>query len=96
MSVIGAAVQQPGEVLDYDIDYTEFFDGEADVIASVTETVTPAGTLNANALVADDHTVKVWLQGGADGEEYLVTIRATTGAGRVKENEIRVRIRESD
>ena len=94
MSVLGAAVQQPNEVLDYDIDYTEFFDGEADVIASVATVVEPSGTLNANGSVASDTVVKLWLQGGADGDEYFVTIRTTTSAGRVKEDELRVRIRE--
>jgi hypothetical protein len=97
MSVLGAAVQQPFEVLDYDIDYTDFFDGENDVISAVTEIVTgPDATLDAQANVANGNTVKVWIQGGTDGAEYLVTIRATTAAGRIKEDEIRVRIREKD
>lgn len=101
MSIVGVAIQQPSEILDYDIDYEEFFlddDGNpnGDFVTLAEASFSPAGTLNVNpVVVSGGQLVKVWIQGGLDKEEYVVTILATTDAGRKKESEIRVRIKES-
>jgi hypothetical protein len=85
--------KRPDDRLDYDVDFTKWLTG-GDTIVSVSVSIS-AGTGVTN----DDQTftgqvVKVWLLGGADGDDALVTVEATTMQGRVKEVSFRLKIRE--
>ncbi len=96
MSVIGGALQQPDENLDYDIDYTEFLN-EGDTLASVTAEVTPItdDPLQANAaLVTGTNRVKVWVYGGLSDHTYKVEVTTDTAGGRRKQDEFEVYIEE--
>jgi hypothetical protein len=75
--------KQPAEVLDYDVDFSDWLD--ADTISSVVATA--ATGLNVASSIFSNTTkiVKVWLNGGTTGNTYKVTVRVTTGVGRVKE-----------
>lgn len=84
--------KRPEDRLDYDVDFTRWL-APGDVIASVVVSISTGG------VVIDDHTftdtsVKVWLNGGIDGETVRVTVEATTAQGREKEICFRVRVRE--
>lgn len=97
--------KQPGERLAYDIDLTDWFQALTDVdeLDSATLDVVSASdgapenmlaTLNASFLGTPPTIVKVWAEGGLDGVDYQLTVRATTTQGRVKEIDFRVRVRE--
>lgn len=90
--LLGTVKKQPVEVLDYDFDYTEFLDG-IDTLDSATTAVSPTGGLTVTGSIVGDR-VKVWASGGTDGSTYVVTVTATTVDGRVKQDELRVRIKE--
>ena len=96
--ILGVIVQQPTEFLDYDLEFNEWFEGVDDnVVSSVTnvvQTTGTGGTLSANPLKAADDIMKIWISGGADGEVYTVEVTTTTAAGRIKQDELEVQIRE--
>lgn len=95
MAIVGTVRQQPRDVQDYDIDFSEWFPID-DTITSAEVSVTPAMPVPPSYSIAPDgRRVKVWIyEGGASGTTYQVTVAAITSDGRVKEVELRVRIRE--
>jgi hypothetical protein len=92
--IIGTVIKQPREREDYDIDCRSAFNNDGnDFVVSASTIITPDdGQLAATPVVADGNTVKVWLQGGTVNAEYTVEVLVTTDAGRVKEDEILVKI----
>ncbi len=87
--LIGTYVQQPADTLDYDIPYTLADD---DALDSVAHASSPAG-LTVSSLVVGD-SVKLWVSDGVAGTTYKVEVTATTTGGRVKQDEIRIKIKE--
>lgn len=89
---LATITQQPRDVRDYDIDFGEWFPQD-DTVMTATVTVEPAGL---TATYAVQHPrVKVWLQDGANGATYKVTVVAYTNDGRAKEVELKVRIKDT-
>lgn len=87
--LIGTYTQQPADRLDYDIPCTL---ASGDSIASVAAVVTPSPGLTVTA-VNDSPNVKLWVESGTLGT-YKVDVTITTGLGRVKQVEVRFRIKE--
>jgi hypothetical protein len=88
--------KQPNDVLDYDVDFSDFFPSD-DTITTATAEVTeidPDTDLVVDSVSIDGLTVKVWLSAGITGTTYKVTTTASTSGGRVKEQEFRIRSRE--
>ena len=90
--ILGTFSKQPVEVLDYDIDCTDWLVSD-DLLASATAVVDTAGLTVDSVLVASPR-IKVWLSGGTNGATYKVTVTITTDDGRVKQVEFRVRVRD--
>jgi|SRR5690606_28690108 len=98
--------KQPRDVLDFDVDMSNWFAGLDDDIQSVTVTVRSdmedpptldAGPLPHPAviLLGDPPTrFKVWLGGGTDRTDYIVSCLVATEADRQKEIEFKVRVRD--
>lgn len=99
--------KQPSEILDYDVDMTEWFKGhEGDEIASVTYEVesltedTPA--LEIGPAPHDDIFLigtspvrfKIWIGGGTNYTDYKITLRVLTQQHRRKEVELRIKVRD--
>ncbi len=85
--ILGAAIQQPRETLDYDFDYRDWFADTIDSIMEFRATCEPAG-LDLVAIRISETLGKVWITGGEDGQTYLITVTAITTEGRIKEDEI--------
>lgn len=100
--LLGKFVKQPAETLDYDIDFSEFLSdgdtlvttGDPAVPAPLDVVVTPSGLLLGPTLVLGQAVIKQWVYGGTDGQKYKITITATSNAGRVKQVEFIVRVKE--
>jgi hypothetical protein len=103
------ATKQPREVLDYDVDFSEWFAATPgdDIELVVVEIEGGSGAADDLATVstrpafafgvpelAPPQYVKVWLEGGVDGVTYKVTVRITTEGGRVKEYDFNIRVKE--
>jgi hypothetical protein len=92
MAVLGRFVKQPSEVLDYDVDFSDWFEVRTDTPSShavVAETgITVVGSSRTG------NVVKVVLSGGTAGTKYKITVRLTTNTFLVKEAEFVVAIKE--
>lgn len=94
MAVIATFEKQPVDVLDYDIDYASWLP-DNDVISSVQTTVLPIGLEIDTAIVINSGTrIKLWVSGGEAGETYKVEVTVTTSLNRVKQDEVRFRVKE--
>ena len=90
-AILGRYVKQPDEVLDYDVDYTDWFSNRTDTPTSH-DVVAAAGiTLVTSARTGK--VVKSVLSGGVDGEQYKITTRLTTSTGMVKEADFIVKVK---
>ena len=93
MAIIGAFTQQPGDMLDYDIDYTKWLVANDEVIGA-TATVSPSGLNLISVSEGVPDIVKIWVSGGTSGVRYKVTVTTTTKGGRVKEDEFLLTVKE--
>lgn len=84
--------KDPGDELDYSLDFTALLEPEGDDILAVTWTV-PTGLSKTNetntSLIAT-----VWLAGGAAGTSYTVTCSVLTVQGRTIERSAIMPLRE--
>lgn len=91
-AVLGKFVKQPAEILDYDVDFTDWFSGRTDTPASfvvIAETgITVVGSSRTG------NVVKTILSGGTSGTKYKITVRLTTSASLVKEADFLVAVKE--
>jgi len=89
MAVLATYTQQPADRLDYDIPCDL---ATGDSIASVTDTVTPSG-LTVTSL-NDNPNVKLWVESGTSGVTYKVEVTITTTLGRIKQVELKFKIKD--
>lgn len=90
-AILGRYVKQPDEILDYDVDYTDWFSNRTDTPTSHAVVAETGITLVSSALTGK--VVKTILSGGIDGEQYKITTRLTTSSGMVKEADFMVRVK---
>lgn len=95
MSVVGTVRQQPADVQDYDIDFSEWFPVDDQIVSAGISVTPPMPLPPSYAISPSGQVIKVWVyEGGTSGTTYQVSLKATTNDGRVKEVELRVRIKE--
>jgi len=93
MAILARFTKQPSEVLDYDVDYTEWFGPRTDSPEAHEVVVDPGITYKSSSLVGN--IVQVTLSGGADQTDYKITVRLTTTNGLVREADFVVQVRET-
>lgn len=101
--ILGKFKKQPVEVLDYDVDFSEYL-SDGDTLLSTGNPAIPDPyniTVDKPELVVEsafvinnDKTIKVWVTGGVNGVKYKITITATTNAGRVKQVEFVIQVKD--
>lgn len=98
MAVLGTFTKQPGETLDFDIDYVDVLAGRVDTIASQSASVSPAGlTIVSTVRNTGNTVVKVTVSGGTASGNYKVTVLATSNAATplIYEDEVNVLVEET-
>lgn len=90
MAVIDTYTQQPADRLDYDIPYVLT---SPDTLNTVQVTVAPVG-LTVDAGIIGTDKVKLWVEGGTAGIRYKIDITVTTTLGRIKQDELYIRVKE--
>lgn len=90
--ILGNFTKQPIDVLDYDIDYSQWLT-TGDNVESIDVTVEPSGLTVDNTFV-NDPRVKIYLSGGTNGSTYKITVTMTTADGRVKQDEFKLKVKE--
>lgn len=93
MAIIGAFTKQPGDTLDYDIDYTQWLVA-GDEVTSAVAAAAPSGLTLVSVSEGVPDVVKVWVSGGTSGVRYKVTVITSTKGGRVKEDEFLLTVKE--
>jgi len=92
MSVLGKHKKQPGETLDYDVSYTDFFSTRTDSLASAVVTA------DSGITIVDyepfGNLVNIVLSGGTNGVKYKITVVMTTTTDIIKEDEFFVTVKE--
>lgn len=100
--IIGTVRKQPVERRDFDIDFSEYLGEDDALLPSPLPTVgiTPTGALNTDLVVVmtaapyNSQFLKIWLVDGNDGVTYKVTVTATSAAGRIKQVEFKVKVKD--
>lgn len=98
MTYLATKKKQPGERMDYDIWYANDPNGadpwltDSDQITGATVVVSSPELSVSHIVFAD--RIKLWISGGLNGKTYKVTITITTEGGRVKEDELRFRVKD--
>jgi hypothetical protein len=92
MAILNTFTKQPAESLDYDIEYEDFL-STGDSVASGTAVATPSG-LTVDAPLVVGTALKLWVSGGTAGTTYKVEVTMTTALGRIKQDELRFRIKD--
>jgi hypothetical protein len=86
-------IKQPAEVIDYDVDYSDFLSASATTLSSAATSVT-AGITVVSTTVDNVHGyVRVRLSGGTDGTTYKITVDATCADAQVKEHDFQVKVK---
>lgn len=87
-------VKQPADKLDYVVDLSDWLTDNDNIVDA--STVVESG-INVLLTEIDPSTtmVKVWIDGGTDGETYKVTVTVQTQLGRRKEVDFNVRVKET-
>ena len=95
---LGNFTKQPVEIIDYDIDYSEWLSPVVDTVASTTAIVTSATEaapmLEIDSIMESSTTVKLWVSGGTGGVSYKVTVQMTTAGGRLDESELVFKVKD--
>lgn len=97
--LLGQVDHQPGEVEDFDVDYSQWVP-EGDSVAVVNPSARLLHGEATPALIVDDVrvsqalVVKVRVAGGASGSKWRAQLSLTTVAGLVKEAEFDVMVKE--
>lgn len=91
MTVLDSFKQQPDEVLDYDIDFSEFLP-KTDSIVSASLNVF-GGSLGTSFAIAPKR-VKVWCYDGVNGVRYKISVTVETEEFRVKQVEFNLLIKD--
>jgi len=89
---LGNFNKQPVEVIDYDIDYSEWLTA-GDNVQSAVVNVEPTG-ITIESVFVNDPRVKIWVSGGANGTTYKLTVTITTADGRVKQDEFKIKVKD--
>ena len=82
----------PGDRLDFVVNFDRWLE-VGDRLIDATSSI-EGGTAIIAETLHDDTAIRVWIEGGADGETNHVTVIATTLQGRTKEACFSLRIRD--
>jgi hypothetical protein len=95
-------LKDPDAVLDYRFDFAASTNGTGDsdylesgeTISTATVTAESGLTVDSESITDTDTSVTAWLSGGTVGNEYDVTCRVTTSAGRTDDRTIVIKVEE--
>lgn len=99
MAILKTYTKQPADRLDYDFDYSAWLSVGDELISAVflielLEGIPSEAPMGLTSQVVMPTYTKAWLVGGISGEVYKVSCTVTTARGRVKQDEIKIRLKE--
>jgi hypothetical protein len=95
MTILAKFEKQPADVQDFDIDFTEWLAAMSDTAPGPGGAIVEADAgITILSSVLTDGVVKVWTSGGTDGTTYKITATVSTEGNRVKQAEIKIKVKE--
>ena len=95
MTILAKFEKQPADVQDFDIDFTEWLAAMSDTAPGPGGAIVEADAgITILSSVLTDGVVKVWTSGGIDGTTYKITATVSTVGHRVKQAEIKIKVKE--
>lgn len=102
MPILATFEKQPADVQDFDIDFATWLVGMVDSAPGPSDSSGSNGMLNVEAddgiqilaYVLNQGVAKIWTAGGTHGKTYKITATLTTVGNRVKQAEIKVKVKE--
>ncbi len=95
MTILAKFEKQPADVQDFDIDFTEWLAAMSDTAPGPDGVAVEADTgITILSTILKDGVVKVWTSGGTDGTTYKITATVSTEGNRVKQAEIKIKVKE--
>lgn len=92
---LGSFDKQPREILDYDLDYTDWLP-DGDSVESAAVLIDPSdSTLEVISVFINSPRVKIWVRLGTDRITYNLTVLMTSHEGRLKESEFKIKVRDT-
>lgn len=91
--LVGTYTKQPGERYPFTVSFASRMAQQGDTLASVSATADDPSVTIVQATISGQ-VAYVWVEGGTHGENYQITLVATTTGGQLLEAEVRVRVRE--
>ena len=96
MTTIARYEKQPADNQDFDVDFTEWLAALNDTAPGPTGMTVVAQTgITVIATNLHNGVAKVWIGGGTSGTVYKVTVTITTTGNRVKQAEIKIKVKET-
>lgn len=95
MTILARFEKQPADEQDFDIDFTEWLVDLGDTAPGPQGLIVvcdPGLTILSTNL--DRGVVKIWTGGGTSGKVYKLTATVTTNGHRVKQAEIKIKVKE--
>lgn len=92
MAILGKYTKQPRETETYTISYADDLT-DGDEVVSSSGAIAPQGDPEDMELMSVNHdgtSVRVWLRKGRDRVRYKIEVTATTGDGRILQDEFYV------
>lgn len=93
--MLGTIRKQPNEVIDVDVSFDTFLPALDTIVSIESFPDNSSLIIPFTDIVGNSRTAKIWLQDGADGITYKVTVRIHTSGGRVVEAEFKVKLKET-
>lgn len=100
---LGVITKQPIDRQNYFVDYDAYLQ-EGELVVSATATVVNQGVLDVGVVetmymiqpvvLPGGRSVEFWLEGGLSGSTYKLEVTATTSFGNVKQDELKVKVKE--
>ena len=99
MAILKTHTKQPADRLDYDFDYSRWLSTDDELVSAVflvesLDDPAPTNPMVITGEVVTPFYAKVWVMGGSTGETYKVSCTVTTTRGRVKQDEIKIRLKD--
>lgn len=91
MSYINRYIQNPAEILSYDVPFGDFLAQTGDSISLSLVSADPGITIVSSAVVGT--SIRIFVAGGVSGQSYEVAVSIVTTGGRTKLGEILIRFR---
>ena len=101
MSLIGAVVKEPAERVQAGVDYSCWLRGPGklvalsiDIIGFLADEPQPDLRLFGAYIAPSGKVAHILVEGGTNGHDYSLTVRARGSDGRIKEDQMVVRVEE--